>query len=148
MLFFTSHSSFTLGTVVLFRISANHGLNSRSQTPLGKLFKWPWLYPPCITHSTSAAQLSSKKVRLWGVHWHRTGWPLIDCTFRFNLQTLCVLSLTSCLWHDISANLFFNAACHPQNYIYALPTGVPYCPSCLTFCILVCLVGARSKNGT
>jgi len=40
--------------------------------------KGPWLYPLLP---------SPKSVRLWGVHWHRTGWRLVVVPFRSPLQT-------------------------------------------------------------
>jgi len=49
---------------------------TKTHPPLGKLSKWPWLYPPSTPHSTRAAHLHHpfpKKARLWGAHCHRTG---------------------------------------------------------------------------
>ena len=48
------------------------------------------LYPPSTPHFTRAAHLPHplpKRVRLRGVHWHRTGWRLVGCTPRIHLQT-------------------------------------------------------------
>jgi len=42
-------------------------------------------------HFTRAAHLPHplpKRVRLWGVHWHRTDWRLLGCTPRIHLQTV------------------------------------------------------------
>jgi len=66
-----------------------HFLNLRFTTnitilpPLGKLSQWPWLLHPPTPHFTSAAHLlhpSPRRARLWGVHWHRTGWRLVANT--------------------------------------------------------------------
>ena len=60
-------------------------------TPLGKLSKWPWLYPPSTPHFIRTAHLLHplpKSARLWGVHWHRIGRRLVGCTLRIHLQTV------------------------------------------------------------
>jgi len=49
------------------------------------------LYPPSTPHFTRAAHPPHplpKRVRLWGVHWHRTGSRLVGCTLRIHLQTV------------------------------------------------------------
>jgi len=84
---FTTHAPFILGIAVLFWAAAHHGLNS--YPPLGKLSKWPWLYPPSTLHPTRTAHLPHplpKRARLLGVYWHRTGWRLVGCTPRIHLQ--------------------------------------------------------------
>jgi len=59
--------------------------------PLGKLSKWPWMYPPSTPHFTRTAHLPCllpKRVCLWGVHWHRKGWRLVGCTLKIHVLTV------------------------------------------------------------
>jgi len=63
--------------------------------------------PPSTPHFTRAVHLphpSSKRARVWGVHWHRTGRHLLGCTLSLSLQTslVFVLPVTSSWysWHE------------------------------------------------
>jgi len=50
-----------------------------------------WLYLPSTSHFTRAAHLPHhlpQRVRLWDMHWHRTGWRLVGCTPRIHLRTV------------------------------------------------------------
>jgi len=85
MSFLTLPPPFILGIAVLFWADAQHGLNPHRDPPLGKLSKWPWLYPPSALHYTLPANFpnpSPNSAHLWGVHWHCTGWRLVGCTLR------------------------------------------------------------------
>jgi len=64
--------------------------------PFASFHKWPWLYPPSTPHFTRAAHLPHplpKRVRLWGVHWHRTDWRLLGCTPRIIFKRSSLRSL-------------------------------------------------------
>jgi len=59
------------------------------------------LVVPSFNHSTRAAELPHplpKRARLWGVHWHRTGWRLVGCTLEFHLQTVCLACVLNVTW--------------------------------------------------
>jgi len=49
------------------------------------------LSPPSTPHFTCAAHpphTLPTRVRLWGLHWHRTGWRLVGRTLKIHLQTV------------------------------------------------------------